>query len=147
MEQSVDTVRLRGHHLLCMLTFAGAGYTPRFTANFHRVAQRINAGATVQLVQGPDDICQPMLNEPSCHCREERIVHRDQLAQEAVEQALANTHGSTLDGQLLTTQTVQTLRQAFADGRLRVGCYDCQWSALCDDIAAGGFVGVKVQGC
>ncbi|MBT0569179.1 DUF1284 domain-containing protein [Curvibacter sp. CHRR-16] len=136
-------VRLRGHHLLCLLTYIGKGYTPRFTAHFNRVLARIQAGEEVQLVSGPDDICQPMLGEPSCHCHEARIDHRDHLAWQAVQAALPTARA---EGWHLNAEAVHTLRQAFADGRLRVGCYDCEWSKLCDGIAANGFAGVRLQG-
>jgi hypothetical protein len=61
------TVRLRGHHLLCLLTFVGKGYTPAFTANYRRIVARLNEGAAVELVDGPDDICAPMLAEAEHH--------------------------------------------------------------------------------
>ena len=37
------TVRLRAHHLLCMLTYVGKGYTAAFTANYDRIVERLNA--------------------------------------------------------------------------------------------------------
>ncbi len=55
------TVRLRGHHLLCMLTFVGKGYSPAFVENYDRIAGRLSEGEDILLVDGPDDICAPLL--------------------------------------------------------------------------------------
>ena len=38
------TVRLRPHHLLCLLSYIGRGYSPAFSANMTRVARRLGAG-------------------------------------------------------------------------------------------------------
>ena len=62
------TVSLRPHHLLCMLTYLGNGYTADFVGNYNRIVKRLNKGEPIRLVGGPDDICQPMLRQASCHC-------------------------------------------------------------------------------
>ena len=74
------TVRLRAHHLLCLLTWAGKGYSPAFTAGFTTIATRIAAGEAVVLVEGPDDVCAPMLDDPDCHCRGDSVARRDAQA-------------------------------------------------------------------
>ena len=38
------TVRLRAHHLLCLLTYVGKGYSPAFTANYDKVVRRLGEG-------------------------------------------------------------------------------------------------------
>ena len=68
------TIRLRAHHLLCLLTWAGKGYSPAFTAGFTVIATRIAAGEAVVLVDGPDDVCAPMLDDPGCHCRGDSVA-------------------------------------------------------------------------
>ena len=49
------TVRLRPHHLLCLLTYVGKGYSPAFTANYDAIAMRIEQGEELLIVSGPDD--------------------------------------------------------------------------------------------
>ena len=78
------TIRLRPHHLLCLLTYIGKGYTPAFTANYDVVVARLNAGDDVLVVDGPDDICAPMLNEGH-HCFNASITQRDAQAAADVE--------------------------------------------------------------
>ncbi|TJU92322.1 MAG: DUF1284 domain-containing protein, partial [Mesorhizobium sp.] len=62
------TVRLRAHHLLCLLTYVGKGYSPAFTANYDKVVKRLGEGEAVLIVSGPDAICAPMLDEREPHC-------------------------------------------------------------------------------
>ncbi|MBC2886939.1 DUF1284 domain-containing protein [Ochrobactrum sp. CM-21-5] len=128
------TVRLRGHHLLCMLTYIGKGYSPAFVENYDAIAGRLSEGEDIVLVNGPDDICEPLLCDGDCHCFEQSVVRRDEAALEAV--------GALLDISLKTDATfdldaerLARMRTAFANGTLRGACEHCEWSQLCTRIA------------
>ncbi len=137
------TVRLRAHHLLCMLTFVGEGYTPAFTANYIRIAERLSSGEEIEIVSGPDDICAPLLSGRSAHCHNASVCTRDAAAAEAVSCLLGMPAGDGTrivpDGKLLAR-----LRRNFAAGTIRRACTDCEWSELCDTVAGHGFKGVLV---
>ncbi|AWI56278.1 DUF1284 domain-containing protein [Sinorhizobium fredii] len=137
-------VRLRGHHLLCLLTFVGEGYTPAFTGNFRLIAARLSAGEEIEIVEGPDDICAPMLDRPEAHCRNNDIRDRDAWALAAIDERLgiALKTGSVLN---LDGQRLDALRAAFAAGLIRAACHECEWSGLCTRIARDGFEGTLVQ--
>ncbi|WP_331373633.1 DUF1284 domain-containing protein [Sinorhizobium chiapasense] len=139
------TVRLRGHHLLCLLTFVGEGYTPSFTRNYHVVAGRLSAGEPIEIVEGPDDICAPMLGLAEVHCHNENIGCRDSRALAAAADLLGLPlgPGSVL---ILDDRRLQDLRGAFALGSVRAACDDCEWSALCTRVAREGFAGAVVRG-
>lgn len=138
------TIRLRGHHLLCMLTYIGKGYSPAFVENYDRIAGRLSEGEDILLIDGPDDICAPLLCGGDCHCHDEGPRNRDRLAIEDV---------GHLFGETLTTQTAFTLddkrlvsmRTAFANGTLRRACIACEWYGLCTRIAVpDNFRNVKI---
>ncbi len=137
-------IRLRAHHLLCLLTYVGRGYTPAFVARYSAIVARLNAGEGAVLVEGPDDICAPMLDQGH-HCHEPRIATRDALALEAVAGALgrALAPGDTIP---LDAATVARLREDFAAGRVRAACAACQWDGLCSGIAASGFSRTRLAG-
>ncbi|MCA1403496.1 DUF1284 domain-containing protein [Ensifer sp. IC3342] len=139
------TVRLRGHHLLCLLTFVGEGYTPSFTRNYHIVAGRLSVGEAIEIVEGPDDICAPMLGLADAHCRNENIGCRDSRALAAVADLLGFPlgPGSVL---ILDDRRLQDLRGAFALGSVRAACDECEWSALCTRVARDGFADALVRG-
>ncbi|KQR73354.1 DUF1284 domain-containing protein [Rhizobium sp. Leaf341] len=137
------TIRLRPHHLLCMLTYVGKGYSPDFTRNYDAIAARIRRGEALVVVDGPDDICRPLLQTPTPHCDNDSVVARDRQAAADVAALLGrDIHaGVTL---LLEATDLARLRTHFATGSLRAACTGCEWQALCDGIAAGGFRDVRV---
>jgi hypothetical protein len=138
------TIRLRAHHLLCLLTYVGKGYSPAFTANYDGIAERLSRGEDILLVSGPDDVCVPLLDEPEPHCLNESVVERDRLAAQDVEELLARPIrvGASLD---LDAAILVQMRQAFLVGRARKACGGCEWNGLCSTIAAGGYSDTLVQ--
>lgn len=137
------TVRLRGHHLLCLLTYAGRGYTPAFVSRLDQVADRIAAGATIEIVAGPDEVCAAWLDDPDCHCGLSRMDTRDRLALDAVGPLLGVTLGPGAR-LTLTPDSLAALREAFAAGSVRAACFDCRWRSFCTDVAANGFAGTRL---
>ncbi|MEO1226164.1 MAG: DUF1284 domain-containing protein [Pseudomonadota bacterium] len=137
------TVRLRPHHLLCVLTYVGKGYSRAFVANMTRIAERLGAGEAVEIVEGPDDICAPLLDGPDPHCRRARVTRRDRAAARDLGRVLDLEAGPgarvTLDPDLLVR-----LREAFSSNRIRSACTGCEWVGLCGSIAATGFEGAAV---
>ena len=132
------TIRLRGHHLLCLLTYKGNGYTPDFSLNFNRIVRRLSRGEEAVIVAGADDVCQPMLCQPDFHCA-------DDHSSEINSQALADI-GRLLDEDLSPGQrivfdanNVKRLRQAFLAGEIRTACQSCSWLAHCNKIAENNF--------
>lgn len=128
------TVRLRPHHLLCMLTFSGEGYTPAFVDNFAGVIRRLNDGEPIEVVDGIDDICPPLLSEAFPHCHEYGVTLRDRDAREDLAAVLGQPVQTLRD-----LPDLATLRRAFAAGDTRRGCQGCEWFGLCSDIAVTGF--------
>jgi hypothetical protein len=62
-------IRLRGHHLLCLLSFSGEGYSPEFTRRFGVLAEAYREGKVgVQVLAAPDDACAacPFLGDAGC---------------------------------------------------------------------------------
>jgi hypothetical protein len=138
------TVRLRPHHLLCMLTYVGKGYSPSFVARFDEIAARLGAGEEILVVAGPDDVCAPLLADEHAHCHRPGVTERDERAAEAVAALLGSTAGPgarfMLEGPML-----DRMRAAFHAGTSRAACQDCQWAGLCGEVAEGGFRGVRLR--
>lgn len=140
-----DAVRLRPHHLLCLLTYAGRGYSEAFTSGFDAIVTRLSQGAPLQLVDGPDDICAPLLRDTTVHCHLDSVRQRDQRAAKDLGALLQRPIGA---GAVLTVDaaTLVTWRQAFAQGHTRAACTGCEWQPLCSTIAAEGFGAARLQG-
>jgi len=135
-------VNLRAHHLLCILTHIGKGYTPAFTENMKALIQRINKGARINIMTGPDDICAPLQNDEAfknCHCLTESTRQRDVTALNEISRILGIKlkAGETMR---LEKAHIKKLRSVFlTDNTLRQTCRGCKWKSLCDDIARSGF--------
>ena len=137
------SIRLRPHHLLCLLTYVGKGYSPAFTANYDVIAGRLSRGEDILIVSGPDDICAPLLGEPEPHCWGESVVERDRLAARDVEDLLARPikPGIHID---LDAQTLARMREAFSAGLTRNACQGCEWAGLCSQVAASLYQDTRV---
>lgn len=139
-EDSVRCVtELRAHHLLCMLTYVGRGYSETFVRTMSEVVARIGGGERFRLVEGPDALCAAL--DPSSvdaeHCRAPRNLARDAVARERVERALGRPLERAAE---LSPADLFALRRAFAEGgAMRDSCVGCEWHRLCDDVSASGF--------
>ena len=135
------TIHLRAHHLLCILTYVGRGYSPAFTENYDRVIARLAAGEDIALVSGPDDVCQPLEAEPRAHCHNASVAWRDAQAEAALSPLLAGLEEGKVR---LGAPDIERLRAAFAAGDVRAACSGCDWSDLCDAVAGSGYAGVRL---
>lgn len=140
-----EPVRLRPHHLLCLLTYAGKGYSEAFTAGFDAIVDRLSQGVPIHVVDGPDDICGPLLRDAAAHCHHDSVRQRDQRAATDLGALLQRPVGT---GAVLTVDAASLVkwRAAFAQGRTRAACAGCEWRPLCSTIAAEGFGAARLQG-
>jgi hypothetical protein len=71
--------QLRGHHLLCLLGFRGMGYSDVYAQEMTKIHAELctNPSAKVQLVEGPDDLCQHFPSDQPYHCHEHTVQTRD----------------------------------------------------------------------
>jgi hypothetical protein len=137
------TVRLRPHHLLCLLTYVGKGYSAEFIENYDRIAARLSEGEDIEIVAGPDDICVPILDDVDAHCWRDSITIRDKAAAAALSEKLQISIDAGVKLSL-PPSTLNKMRKSFADGSIRQACTRCEWHDLCTDVAASGYDKAKV---
>lgn len=136
------TVRLRAHHLLCVLTYVGKGYGADFVAGYDRVVARLSAGEEAELVEGPDEVCGP-LTDPDRHCLNPSAAARDARAAEAVAALLGRPIAPGVRLRL-DRPTLRLLRGAVAAGEMAEPCAGCPWLGLCREVAGSGFEGARL---
>jgi hypothetical protein len=143
---TADPVRLRGHHLLCVLSFVGRGDSAAFVAGMTRVVDRLGRGEPVEIVDGPDDICATLLARPGRpHCLDADVAARDAaaLADAGRLLGLSLEPGSRIPS---LTAEVDAMRASFAAGSIRRACAGCSWHDVCSGIAAADFAGTRLPG-
>ncbi|MEJ1119686.1 DUF1284 domain-containing protein [Phyllobacterium sp. CCNWLW109] len=138
------TVKLRSHHLLCMLTYVGKGYSQAFTDNYDRVIERLAGGEEIIIGEGPDEICQPLLETTEPHCHNVSVTERDTQALLDVGKLLGRTL-QVGDRLKINLSTLEGLRQSFAGGTTRTACVGCEWFELCTTVSADGYDSVKLH--
>ncbi len=120
-------MRLRAHHLLCLLGFRGLGYSPEFVENMSHIAERLRSFPQIQLeiLGQPDDICSqcPFLGEGGCQDKgpqsEEERRKRDLDVMERIEVEEG--------GKLTWSEAEERIRSALTPGDLERICRDCEW--------------------
>jgi hypothetical protein len=156
-----ETLSLRGHHLLCMLTYAGEAYTLAFGRNMDGWIGQINKTLrrtgvfSLSVVSGRDSFCRPMC--PASHCDGQVMPRRDAQAlrnitrlvaargmQSVVSPDLPLRHGSTTLA--LNRSLIAEMRKAFQTNALRHGvCYGCPHETRCTEVATKGFVDARLE--
>lgn len=129
-------IRLRPHHLLCILTYEGRGYTPTFVENFDRIVLALGKGQTAVLVGGADDVCGPLATEHR-HCERESVLERDAAALGIIGELLS-TPLQIGDEIVLSHEMLRTLREGYLAGREKA-CAGCEWYLFCGFVAEGGY--------
>lgn len=137
------TISLRGHHLLCMLTYVGRGYSDDFIRNYDEIVARLSQGETIEVVDGTDDFCAALCSDAGAHCHARSVLKRDMRALKAVSAAL----GYIVDvGSLIepSASLIGKLRAAYEAGDMKEDCFGCEWASLCAQVANTGYVGARL---
>lgn len=137
------TVLLRPHHLLCILTHVGKGYSPAFTANMAEVIKRINGSEEIEIVDGPDDICFPLKGMKFAHCHRRKVAARDRAASGDIGKLLAVSVEPGFR-MVLDDASIRTLRSAFSAMYVRSACEGCRWNSLCTSVASAQYTGTHL---
>jgi len=120
-------MRLRAHHLLCILGFRGLGYDEKFIKKMESVIQRIkeHPDLRIEIIKECDDICAacPFNIDGLC---ENEAVGDEERARERDKQIARRLDLKT--GDILTVKEVMDLlKKKIKPGDLSVICKDCPW--------------------
>ncbi|MHC4713395.1 MAG: DUF1284 domain-containing protein [Planctomycetota bacterium] len=123
-------IRIRAHHLLCMLGFRGLGYSPEFVENMTRIRGILSAHpeTLVRIMACCDDICRSCPHETDLLCSksdgaEQEVADKDRRVLEIIglgeNASLSVSAAYEKIGELLTPQDLS------ADL-----CRNCEWLDL-----------------
>ncbi|WP_052446648.1 DUF1284 domain-containing protein [Candidatus Soleaferrea massiliensis] len=123
-------IRLRHHHLMCMHTYSGTGYSGEFCRNMERILQtlRQNPDTAVMLSAACDDICGACPNRIGGRCREEASIQK----RDAKVAAFFNCGG---DIQTTYRQLLDKIGPAFSKlTDVSQVCHRCEFYELCNAV-------------
>ncbi len=119
---------IRPHHLLCVGSFQGKGYSPEFTAHMTAVIAMLQEQTAVTLICACDAICEACPNRCGEHCDAEEKVQR---YDRAVLQYCGLQENESLPWGML-----QSIAKQHAVPHLQEICAGCHWYAICAKAAA-----------
>lgn len=121
--------KLRGHHLFCLLGYRGMGYSQNFVVNMTQLHQtlRNNPKTLIQLVKGPDQLCEKYPDSSECHCQDTNIYERDAAILEKLDIKI---------GQILTWEDIESSIQKYIiPNDIQTICASCSWRSygVCEE--------------
>lgn len=125
----MEAIRLRGHHLLCLLGYRGKGYSDGFCANMTEIYEtlRLRPETEIEVIDGPDDICRAFPTDQISHCRNESVYRKDRdiLAQAGFE------IGNRASWSFVLSRVAERVQPE----DIRSLCADCRWEpyGLCKE--------------
>lgn len=143
MNHFTEALWLRPHHLLCLQSFVGHGYSPEFVQQMTAVKQQlsISPDSPIKIVSGPDMLCCrcPNCSEDSCTSDKPEVFDQLVLNKLASAEILQTNQGSALTmnndhsigiGLIRGIPEFLTLSHAL----LAECCPGCEWRDLCGKV-------------
>lgn len=119
---TAGVIRLRPHHLLCLVAFQGEGYSPEFIEKALGLQRALLADdAVVELVRGPDDLCDGC-PEMSREC----VSLAPDSGVEKLDRAASALLGVT-PGRHRAAELLLSMRKTFTPERGYKVCAGCSW--------------------
>ena len=118
-------LHLRPHHLLCLQTFVGRGYSEEFVEHMTLVKRQLAADphTPIMLVNGADDLCAHCSNCVDGRCTSENPALFDQLVKEKLRACNQYPDTGSLRGIPDELHITENL--------LAACCPECEWLELC----------------
>jgi hypothetical protein len=123
-------MKIRGHHLICILGFRGLGYSPEYVLNMKRVIGQLHSPRSVhfEVVDYPDDICAfcPFLVEGGC----QQNGPRSEAIVKSLDFNVMARLGLTAEERLTWPEIEAKIRARLYPEDIDVICKECQWLPL-----------------
>jgi hypothetical protein len=129
MDELAHPLKIRSHHLLCILGFRGLGYSEEFVSNMRRVVGELRSDPTfpITLVVGCDAICVSCPHNKEGKCLRSANSEVDVPLQDL---DLLKRLGLEAGSQMPAGETWEEVRERLAPGDLAEICGDCEWLGL-----------------
>lgn len=128
MQSAQKTIKLRGHHLICLHFFKGEGYNPEFVENLKKVLQGVTTGAEIEVYSGADDVCKmcPYLKGEFCSYNKDADVEIKKMDIMAIELLRVKNHD-----RVRWVDIKKKIPDVFSQWS-RKYCRECDWRKVCE---------------
>ncbi|WP_338453166.1 DUF1284 domain-containing protein [Niallia oryzisoli] len=121
--------KLRGHHIFCLLGYRGMGYSQEYVENMTKLHHtlRDNPHTFIELIEGPDQLCEKYPNTGNYHCEENRIYARDSAILKKLKLEI---------GQILTWEDIESrIKKYIIPSDIKTVCETCTWRSygVCEE--------------
>lgn len=136
MSLQKPTIKLRGHHLICLHFFKGEGYNPEFVANLGEILKRVGSGEEIKIYSGADDVCKkcPYLKEGMCFYDKDTEAEIREMDKVALRLLKLKTHR-----RVKWLDIREKIPQIFREWA-REYCKNCNWRKVCEKITSTLFI-------
>lgn len=122
-------IQLRGHHLFCLVGFRGMGYSEQFADYMKKVHQQIrsNPNTPIQIIKGPDCLCEQFPNTKEYHCKNNNIYVRDSTILNLLKLQV---------GQIITWGEIENrIAEFIKPTTIHTVCSTCSWKeyGVCEE--------------
>lgn len=121
-------IKLRGHHILCLLGYRGMGYSDNYVVNMTKVHTilREQPDTLIQIIKGPDHLCAKFPDDQPYHCEDKGIFSRDK--------EIVKRLGLKYSDVLPWREVERRIRVNVKASDIAVVCESCSWRSygLCE---------------
>ena len=146
MGQLASPLKIRAHHLLCLLGFRGLGYNQEFIAVMRKVVERVrpNSVFPVTVIAERDIICAACPHNKEDKCMKKADSERKVKARDL---EVLRRLGLEVGAQIPVAKAWARIKGSLSLKDLAEICRDCEWLALgyCAEGLEGLEVGLKTQ--
>lgn len=125
----MQCIRLRGHHLFCLLGYRGKGYSEGFCTNMTAIYEtlRLQPQTIIEIMEGPDVICAAFPADQPNHCHNPSVYRKDQ--------EILGELGLAVGNRLSWEDLCRLAADAIQPSDIHRLCHDCPWEpyGLCQE--------------
>jgi Uncharacterized conserved protein len=125
----MQCIRLRGHHLFCLLGYRGKGYSEGFCTNMTAIYEtlRLQPQTIIEIMEGPDVICAAFPADQPNHCHNASVYRKDQ--------EILGELGLAVGNRLSWEDLCRLVADAIQPSDIHRLCHDCPWEpyGLCQE--------------
>lgn len=131
-------IKVRGHHLLCLLTFRGMGYGPAFVKNFKRIVKNFasHPESVIILTTESDVICSscPYNKDGRCFKKE-----NSRATTKAHDKRVLKMFGFKEREEVEIHEILDKIKSKISPRNLLKICKKCSWLGHCSNLSEFNF--------